>query len=111
MQNCILCTDAASAYGAFTRANNIPLQVLNAKRGGYKHGIYHLNNVNAYHSSLKRWLRLFNGVSTKYLPNYLVWFQRYDSMRTVPWNVVANRLLDHSPSVRQVHHHIKPSLI
>ena len=97
--------------GPFTRANNIPLQVLNAKRGGYKHGIYHLNNVNAYHSSLKRWLRLFNGVSTKYLPNYLVWFQRYDSMRTVPWNVVANRLLDHSPSVRQVHHHIKPSLI
>jgi len=37
----------------------------------HKHGIYHLNNVNAYHSRLKRWLRPFNGVSTKHLPNYL----------------------------------------
>ncbi len=96
LQNCILCTDAASAYGAFTKANNIPLQILNAKRGVHKHGIYHLNNVNAYHSRLKRWLRPFNGVSTKYLPNYLVWFQRYDFMHNVPWNVIANRLLDHS---------------
>lgn len=73
--NCVLCTDAASGYGKYTRANNIPLQMLNAKRGVRKHGIYHLNNVNAYHSRLKRWLRPFNGVSTKYLQNYLVWFQ------------------------------------
>ncbi len=94
LQNCILCIDAASAYGAFTRANNIPLQILNARRGVHKHGIYHLNNVNAYHSRLKQWLRPFNGVSTKYLPNYLVWFQRYDSMRNVPWSVVANGFLD-----------------
>lgn len=68
--------------------NNIPLQVLNATHGVKKRGIYHLNNVNAYHSRLKRWLRPFNGVSTKYLPNYLTWFQRYDSMHSVhrtPW--------------------------
>ena len=41
-------------------------------------------------------IRPFNGVSTKYLPNYLVWFQRIDSTNNIPRNVVASRLLDHS---------------
>ncbi len=39
VQNCIPCTDAASAYGAFTRTNKIPLQILNAKRGVHELGI------------------------------------------------------------------------
>jgi hypothetical protein len=52
--------------------------------------------VNAYHSRLKRWIRPFNGVSTKYLPNYLVWFLRQDSMNAMPPSLVANRLLDDS---------------
>lgn len=63
-------------YGAFARANNIPFQILNARRGVHRHDIYHVNSVNAYHSRLKRWLRPFNGVSSKYLPKYLVWFQQ-----------------------------------
>ena len=33
----------------------------------------HINNVNAYHSRLKQWLKRFNGVATKNLPNYLGW--------------------------------------
>lgn len=61
-----------------------------------KRGISHLGNVNGYHSRLKRWIHPFNGVSTKYLPNYLVWFQRIDSTNNIPRNVVAKRLLDHS---------------
>ncbi|MDA8344583.1 MAG: hypothetical protein M0Z66_03780 [Thermaerobacter sp.] len=55
-----------------------------------------LNNVNGYHSRLKRWIYPFNGVSTKYLPNYLVWFLRQDSMGMIPRAVAANRFLDHS---------------
>ena len=31
----------------------------------------HINNVNAYHSRFKQWLRRFNCVATKNLPNYL----------------------------------------
>jgi hypothetical protein len=31
---------------------------------------FHINNVNAYHSRLKEWLRPFHGVATKNLPNY-----------------------------------------
>jgi len=34
---------------------------------------FHIQNVNAYHSRLKGWMRRFNGVATKYLPNYLGW--------------------------------------
>ena len=33
----------------------------------------HINNVNAYHSRLKQWLKRFNGVATKNLPSYLAW--------------------------------------
>ena len=32
-----------------------------------------LHYINSYHSQLKRFMRGFNGVSTKYLNNYLVW--------------------------------------
>jgi len=41
--------------------------------------IYHIQNVNAYHSRLKRWMQRFNGVATKYLDNYLIWFRFLDA--------------------------------
>jgi hypothetical protein len=42
----------------------------------YVRGIYHIQNVNSYHSRLKRWMDRFNGVATKYLEHYLAWFQK-----------------------------------
>ena len=85
-----------SAYRTYANDKEISLEALNARRGVKKRGISHLGNVNGYHSRLKRWIHPFNGVSTKYLPNYLVWFQRIDSTNNIPRNVVAKRLLDHS---------------
>ncbi len=38
-------------------------------------GIYHIQNVNNFHSRLKRWLQRFNGVASKYLEHYLAWFR------------------------------------
>ena len=92
LHDCVLCTDAASAYSTYARTKNIPLKALNARRGVKKRGIYHLGNVNGYHSRLKRWIRPLNGVGTK----YLIWFQRIDAMTSIPRNVVASRLLAHS---------------
>lgn len=43
------------------------------KTGKAKKGIYNIQHINSYHSQLKRFMRGFNGVSTKYLNNYLVW--------------------------------------
>ncbi len=37
--------------------------------------VYHLQHINALHSNFKRWLMPFNGVSTKYINNYLAWFK------------------------------------
>ena len=37
--------------------------------------VYHLQHVNSLHSAFKRWLMPFNGVSSKYISNYLAWFK------------------------------------
>jgi len=44
---------------------------LNLRAGERQWGIYHIQNVNAYGSRLKGWMKPFNGVATKYLANYL----------------------------------------
>ncbi len=54
-----------------TDANGIELVQL--KTGKAKKGIYNIQYINSYHSQLKRFMRGFNGVSTKYLNNYLIW--------------------------------------
>ncbi len=41
-------------------------------------GVVHL--INAYISRLKRWMRRFNGVATRYLDNYLGWWRMIDRM-------------------------------
>lgn len=69
--NSTLVTDKMNSYVRFTNANSIDLVQL--KTGKAKKGIYNIQHINSYHSQLKRFMRGFNGVSTKYLNNYLVW--------------------------------------
>jgi hypothetical protein len=45
-------------------------------------GVYHIQNVNAYDSRLKNWIRRFHGVATKYLDSYLGWFRTLDRSTT-----------------------------
>ena len=69
----MLCTNQASGYIALAQQKSVNLVQL---RGGrIKHGLYHIQNVNQLHSSLKAFLRPFHGVSKKYLPNYMTWLQ------------------------------------
>lgn len=68
----ILCTDKEKAYIRFARKNGIKL--IQLESGKDKLGTYHINTVNSYHYRLKKFLSRFSGVSTKYLNNYLVWF-------------------------------------
>ncbi|MCY7316689.1 MAG: IS1595 family transposase, partial [Rubrivivax sp.] len=51
---------------------------VNSAQGERVRGAWHIQNVNAYHSRLKAWLRRFKGVATSYLPNYLGWFRALD---------------------------------
>jgi hypothetical protein len=42
-------------------------------RGEHAYKGFHIQNVNAYTSRLKDWMRPFKGVASWYLPSYLGW--------------------------------------
>jgi hypothetical protein len=90
-----LCCDGGKAIAAFARVGGIPYHIL-AKPGGPKPEApeLHINNVNAYHSRLKEWLRPFHGVATKNLPHYLGWRRTLEAFgRTVSPAQWLNRAL------------------
>jgi transposase-like protein len=70
-----LCTDSHSSFKAYAKAYNLSYVGLNISKGRrIVNGTYHIQNVNNSHSRLKQWMSRFNGVSTKYLQNYMNWF-------------------------------------
>lgn len=70
----ILCSDGANLYKTFARATGIAHRPINVQQGErVLDGVFHIQNVNAYDSRLKTWMRRFHGVATKYLDNYLGW--------------------------------------
>ena len=68
--NAILVTDNDSAYKRFARINKFEHVIINEHE---TKGVYHVNTINGFHSRLKAFIRKFNGVSSKYLDNYLSW--------------------------------------
>lgn len=78
----IFCSDAHRSYTTFTKSHNIKHEPVNLSKGErIRDKIYHIQNVNSYHSRLKRWMGRFNGVSTKYLSYYLSWFRILDKTK------------------------------
>jgi transposase-like protein len=72
-QDALLVSDGRGAYGQFADHEGLLHIALNANKGERTYGSYHIQNVNAYISRLKDWLRRFKGVATHYLPSYLGW--------------------------------------
>ena len=72
---------------------------LDAGKKERKRGIYHLNNVNSYHSRLKQWIRRFRGVSTEYLEHYLACFQHLDNTGNVKEWEKAGSFMERSVKV------------
>lgn len=73
-QDAILCTDGNKSYKAFAKIENIKhVQLVASNDCRVIEKVYHIQNVNAYDSRLKGWMDRFNGVATKYLPNYMGW--------------------------------------
>jgi len=64
-------TDKMNSYKRMCSHNGITLIQLKGSKA--KNGIYNIQKINGYHSQLKKFLMNFNGVSTKYLNNYLIW--------------------------------------
>ncbi|SDA85448.1 ISXO2-like transposase domain-containing protein [Janthinobacterium sp. 551a] len=77
----MLVTDGHAAYRAFAKEAGISHQAVNLRAGIRVQGAAHVQNVNAYHSRLRAWLRPFHGVATRYLPNYLGWRWILDARR------------------------------
>lgn len=73
----ILCTDGSRAMVGVARKMGLTHRPVNLAAGiRVIAGVYHVQNVNAYGSRLKTWMRRFNGVATCHLANYLGW-RRY----------------------------------
>jgi hypothetical protein len=77
----VLVSDGARVYASFATENGLGHVGHSASDGGRSRGVFHIQNVNAYHSRLKTWMRRFNGVSTKYLPSYLGWRRMFERER------------------------------
>jgi transposase-like protein len=88
----VLCTDGSSAMAAAASAMGIEHHVLNMSTSARVQGAWHIQNVNAYHSRLKGWIRRFRGVATSYLHHYLGWFRIVD--RCAPGHLPPAQLLN-----------------
>jgi transposase-like protein len=79
----ILCTDGSSVLAAAVKEIGVAHRPVNVSAGQRViAGVYHIQNVNAYDSRLKNWMRRFHGVATKYLDSYLGWFRTLDRSAT-----------------------------
>ena len=78
-----LITDKHPSYKAFAKDNpTIKHKALLAKDHVDRDDkTIHLQKVNNIHSQLRTFLRPFNGVSSKYLQNYLNWYAYADKIR------------------------------
>ncbi len=70
-QDALLCSDKKPTYKAFADAYHFTLETINLSKNEHSNGIVHVQNVNAYDSRLKLWMKRFHGVATKYLESYL----------------------------------------
>lgn len=74
----VLCTDGSVTLGSAARALGVQHHAVNLSRGIRVNGPWHVQNVNAYVSRLRLWMRRFKGVATKYLDDYLGWYRMLD---------------------------------
>lgn len=73
--NATLCIDSNTSLKAFAKANEIHFKALNASKGQRViDDVYHIQHVNGAHSRFRKWMKQFNGVSTKHLNSYAQWF-------------------------------------
>ena len=79
----LLCSDKKPSYKAFANNNDLTLETINVSKKEYTRGIVHVQNVNAYDSRLKEWMKHFHGVATCHLESYLGWMRILDGMKNI----------------------------
>jgi len=92
--NALICTDSHKSYITFAKGH--VAEHIRIASGKHKNGVYHISHVNSLHSKFKKWIDRFNGVATKYLPNYLHWFKWLQTFLDEKEIVKARQLLVNS---------------
>lgn len=76
----VVCSDGFRTYTLMCQKLCLTHKKLNISKGIRQlEGVFHVQNVNAYHGRLHGWMSRFFGVATKYLPNYLAWHRFLDA--------------------------------
>ena len=101
----LLCSDKKTSYTAFAKKFGYKLETINVSAKEYiRDGIYHVQNINAYDSRLKEWMKHFHGVATKYLESYLGWMRLLDREKDITARqllaVFAGQNLSYQPLMR-----------
>ncbi|MFB1081420.1 IS1595 family transposase [Jeotgalibacillus sp. JSM ZJ347] len=89
----VLCTDSWRAFRTYATDKGMTIYQFKSDGKVRTKGLYHIQNVNSYHSRLKGWIQRFNGVATKYLDNYLTWFQVLESIQHQLNEVTVNDMI------------------
>ena len=71
----------------YRNLNNVKLKSL--KFGKPENKVYHLNNINNFHSMLKKFMIRFNGVATKYLDYYVEYFREISAKTNILAELIA----------------------
>lgn len=75
-------SDAHVTFQAYAKENEMPHKMLYARKKQFvvdRH--YHIQHVNNIHGQLKKYLQKFNGVSTKYLQNYVNYYKSFTKFK------------------------------
>ena len=107
---CVKRTDTPQ-YVNFTISGKLDLLQFQQKEG--RIGLHNIQHINSYHSVLKNFMRKFKGVSTKYLPNYLVWnnFENYANETFVEKHrILLEFIVTTNKKVLRKSYHQRPSL-
>lgn len=70
----VVCSDMHKGLRSFIKELKVSHITINAGKKEYVKGIYHIQHVNSLVADIRCWIRQFKGVATKYLQNYMSWF-------------------------------------
>jgi transposase-like protein len=73
----IICSDSHPSIKMYVKSLGLTHKTINVNKGEHvREKIYHVQKVNSLTNEFKLWMRYnFRNVSTKYLQNYLYWFE------------------------------------
>ena len=69
----ILCIEQSRILIKFAKDWGLAFETIGTKQRRGREKVFHVQNVNAYHSRLKNWMARFHGVATERLSSYLGW--------------------------------------